>query len=67
MCIYIYIYIYIYIFDSFQTGSGQNGVVAEVPRLPLINFHWKRCANNNNNNNNNTTPPNQLPLEKVCK
>ena len=28
-------------FDSFQTGSRTNRVVAEVPRLPLINLHGK--------------------------
>ena len=25
-------------------GVGTNGVVAEVPRLPLMNFHRKMCA-----------------------
>ena len=34
--------------DSFQTGSGQAGVVAEVPRFPTRNFHrnvWAECGN----------------------
>ena len=34
--------------DGFQAGLGTNGVVAEVPQFPLINFHGKMWANHDN-------------------
>ena len=42
--IYIYIYIYTYgwrvaLLDSFRTGSGQAGVITEVPQFPTIDVH----------------------------
>ena len=55
MCVYIFVYTHIYMHPScwsaprppsthrLSDGVGTNGVVAEVPQLPLVNFH-RRCG-----------------------